>query len=61
MYERLSDSGLDSVNYAFPNFAFDAVLKRHGGEMYDLIKAGLGGGMAQTKGKRLKQIISIHI
>ena len=53
----LNQYGLDPVFwYTVPNFAFDAMLKLTGikldlvfdQEMYEMIEAGLRGGMTQT-------------
>ena len=55
--------GLDPVyGYTWPNFAFDAMLKLTGieidlvynQEMYDMIEAGLRGGMTQTTCKKVE-------
>ena len=59
----LSYYGLDPVYYyALPNFAFDAMLKLTGididlvynQEMYEMIEAGLRGGMTQTTCKKVE-------
>ena len=59
----LSYYGLDPVYYyTLPNFAFDAMLKLTGieidlvydQEMYEMIEAGLRGGMTQTTCKKVK-------
>ena len=57
----IQDYGLDPVYYyTLPNFAFDAMLKLTGVEidlvydqdMYEMIEAGLCGGMTQTTRKK---------
>ena len=59
----LSYDGLDPVYYyTLPNFAFDAMLKLTGieidlvynQEMYEMIEAGLRGGMTQTTCKKVE-------
>ena len=65
----LNQYGLDPVFwYTVPNFAFDALLKLTGikldlvfdQEMYEMIEAGLRGGMTQTiPARKYKQIIHI--
>ena len=59
----LSYYGLDPVyHYTLPNFAFDAMLKLTGieidlvynQEMYEMIEAGLRGGMTQTTCKKVE-------
>ena len=59
----LSYYGLDPVYYyTLPNFAFDAMLKLTGieidlvynQEMYEMIEAGLRGGMTQTTSKKVE-------
>ena len=59
----LSYYGLDPVySYTLPNFAFDAMLKLTGieidlvydQEMYEIIEAGLRGGMTQTTCKKVE-------
>ena len=59
----LSYYGLDPVYYyTLPNFAFDAMLKLTGieidlvydQEMYEMIEAGLRGGMTQTTCKKVE-------
>ena len=59
----ISYYGLDPVYYyTLPNFAFDAMLKRTGieidlvynQEMYEMIEAGLRGGMTQTTCKKVE-------
>ena len=59
----LSSYGLDPVYYyTLPNFAFDAMLKLTGieidlvydQEMYEVIEAGLRGGMTQTTCKKVE-------
>ena len=50
------------LDYTLPNFAFDAMLKLTGieidlvynQEMYDMIEAGLRGGMTQTTCKKVE-------
>ena len=59
----LNNDGLDPVYYyTFPNFVFDAILKLTGiemdlvydQEMYEMIDAGLRGGMIQTTCKKVE-------
>ena len=63
----MKDYGLDpAYYYALPNFAFGAMLKMTGIEidliydqdMYEMIKAGLRGGMCMVSTTKLKQTIN---